>query len=101
MGEAIFKAMGTANLSILGVEATYQPNDGDAVSCRVWFDQEIKYQVDNHEGQVRALGYEVEAILDDLGKEPERGETFEIGSTTYTVQSSAENEGIFTRVYVK
>ena len=71
--DAIFEAMGAGNLSILGVSAVYSPTVGDDVECQVWLDQDIKYQVDQLSGQIRALGYEIEGIISDLGQEPERG----------------------------
>jgi len=53
--------------------------------------------------QVTGQSITVEAALSDLGKEPDRGETFTLttGGTVYTVLSVVENDGHTIKVLVR
>lgn len=73
--------------------AIYQPNGGNPVTLTIHVRQETKIEPAGQEGQVFSLGTTVEALLEDLGKEPDRGETFTTGDAVYTVRNVFENNG--------
>jgi len=85
----------------MGVSATYTPAVGDAVTLDVLLNQGVQMQPGPLEAQVWQQGTTIDALLDDLGKEPDRDETITIGSTTYTVLSIAENDGTWVKIIVR
>jgi len=84
----------------LAVDALYHPAGGPSVSCRVIFEEDILLQPPEMMAQIDERGTTIEARLVDLGKEPDRDETFVIGSDTYTVQRIDENDGLVVRMIV-
>lgn len=85
----------------LGRAATFTPATGSAVSCTVVLDVGVRLQTDGYTGQASAQVTTVEGLVSEIGREPNRNETFLIGSTTYTVQSTLENDGRHYKVTVK
>ena len=99
--ETIFDAAAVDIFNALGRDAVYQPASGDPVSLKVNIEQAVALQPDGYEARVYAEGDVLEYLLADAGKEADRGETFTIGSTTWTVQSVLRNDGRFVSVAVK
>lgn len=79
--------------SSIGADAVYTPLAGAAVSCRVVLNRNVVLQPVSMETQVVEVGTTIEAIIIDLGKLPERGETFTIGAEIFTVQAISRNDG--------
>lgn len=91
----------TQLLDIYGVNAVYQPSAGDAVSCTVFFDEELVPDPGGFEANTWSQRKTVEGLLSVLGKEPDNGETFKISGTTYTVtRDEPENDGYTVKVVV-
>lgn len=76
-------------------DAIYTPNDGPEISCRVRVGHNLDLQPSGYGGQVYGPGITIKALFHILGKEPERGEAFAVGETTYQVEDTRENNGIF------
>lgn len=81
--------------------ATFTPAVGDAVSdIKVNLITGTEYQPGSIEAQVWGSEKTIEYLLDDIGREVNRDETFLIGTTTYTVQGIQENDGRFVKAVV-
>jgi hypothetical protein len=84
------------------VTATYTPSSGPAkTGVRIMLDKDLLLQPGGFVSAVSAQGITIEAALDDLGKEPDRDETFTVGSIVYTVLSVQENDGHTVKVQVR
>jgi len=84
-----------------GVDAVYTPVDGVALpAIRVLIDRNVLLQPSGMDAQVVEVGTTIEAILEDLPAEPNRGDKFGIGTETFTVQSIAENDGMTVKAIV-
>ena len=83
-----------------GVDATFTPTVGDAVECKVNFVIDTSDEPYT-ESKVWGSNKTIEAILDVIGKEPDKGETFTINFVVYTVQKVIANDGRFVTVAVK
>ena len=92
-GDAIFGAIGRA--------ATYTPTGGSGVSLSVNVSRSTQYQVQGFESGAAGSEITVEALLDDIGQTPARGDTFLVGTTTYTVTHVLETDGRFAKCAVK
>lgn len=86
--------------SVIGENATFTPSGGAAISCRVILERSVLMQPSSMEAQVWERGTTIEAQLAEIIDEPNRGDTFAIGSETFTVQSIEENDGITIKVIV-
>lgn len=80
--------------SPLGDDAVFTPSGGAAISCRVLIDRSVLLQPTGAEAQVFERGTTIEVILADIGVEPNRGDTFVIGTETYAVQTIDSNDGL-------
>jgi len=87
--------------SVLGEDATYTPAVGAAVACRVVVNRNVLLQPDGMTVQVYDKGTTIEAMLSVIGSEPNRGDTFTVGTETYTVQSIEQNDGYTVTAVVK
>ena len=79
--------------SVLGEDAIYTPAGGAAVACRVVVNRNVLMQPDGMTAMVYEKGTTVEAMLSEIGGEPNRGDTFTVGTETFTVQSIEQNDG--------
>lgn len=81
------------------VTATYS---GSGLPCAVMIAKGIVLQPGGFVSAVSAQGITIEAALDDLGQEPDRGDTFVVASpaAVYTVLSVLENDGHVVKVQV-
>lgn len=98
--EETFDQAATDIFNKLGVDGVYHPNVGDPVSLKVNVEKGNILSPDDFEMQTWQPGITIEAILENLGKEPDIDETIVVGSTTYTVASVIENDGRFCKVEV-
>lgn len=80
--EVIFDKLGTA--------ATYTPSAGDAVSCTVVVQQGTGLMPMDTQAQFWGDETHLFCLVDECG-EPDRGETFTVGATTYTVDEVLDN----------
>lgn len=78
------------------VSATF--TGGSAVDVIV--DHDTLIQTDGYEVGVATIGTTITALFSDVGT-PVRGNTFVIGSTTYTVQRIEENDKKVVKMVVK
>lgn len=79
-------------------DATY---NGSA-SCVVNLVKDVAMQPAGYDAQTWKQGTMIEYLLSEVGgTEPSIGDTFLIGSTTWTVKSVEENDGRFVRAWVK
>lgn len=75
-----------------GVAASYTPYGGAAVACTVILHKATAPQPQGYEAQAWGPGTTIESRLSETTSEPNRNDTFLIGSTTYTVQEVLEND---------
>lgn len=85
------------------VRATYQPATGDPIpDIQIHIDKSIDLQPAGFDSRVVGQTITIEAVLADLGKEPDRGETFTTeAGVVYTVLSIVENDGHTVKAAVK
>jgi hypothetical protein len=98
--EAAFDTMADDLFDQLGVDATFTPATGDPVALKVVFKSMLAMQPTSYETRSWQGEDSIEFVLDDLGREPNRGETFTVESTVYTVQGVVANDGRFCTVAV-
>lgn len=91
----IFAAAAMAMFNALGQDAVFTPAVGDPVSCKVDIEKDVDLQPIGYEAAVWAKETLLECLLAVIGKEPDRGETFQVGSTIYKVKSIVKNDGTF------
>ena len=84
----------------MGEAATFTPATGAAVTCYVLLSIAVDMQPDL-DTQSWMTGKTIECLFADIGRTPERGETFVVDSVTYTVASIIENDGLTVKMAVK
>jgi hypothetical protein len=86
----------------LGEEATFTPLAGDPVDCHILIDFDVDLQPDGYQTTAWQRGTVIEALLSEIGKEPDRGDVFTcpIGGTQYTVQKVTGNDGLTVKMAV-
>jgi hypothetical protein len=84
--------------SPLGEDAVYTPVSGAAKSIRVFIERNTSLQPTGFEGQVFERGTIIEALLADLGGEPDPGATFVVSGETYTVRTIEDNDDYVVRM---
>ena len=89
----------TAAFNAVGQSATFSPATGDDVSLKVAVSREVVQQ--GFDATAWTTETTIEAILADLPHEPNRGETFVVDGTTYTVREVMENDGHTVKVVVR
>ena len=90
--------------SVAGVDATFTPDGGDAVSCKVVVSDEAEIQPGGFDLPAIAQVRNIEARLSEVVSDPEPGDVFVIASGlyagTWTVGDEISNDGIFVKVAV-
>ena len=81
--------------------ATYTPDVGAPVDCRVVLSLGQRNQPMGLEAQMWGSETTIEYRLDDVGREADAGETFVVDGTTYAVADALENDGFTVKVSVK
>ena len=89
----------TRALNQVGVDAVYTPVTGDQVSCTVRLRHDVILQPSSYDAQIVETGSTIKALYSDVG-EPEKGSTFMIDETTYTVARITDNDRYFVVVQV-
>ncbi|HHT9136471.1 MAG TPA: head-tail joining protein [Candidatus Wunengus sp. YC60] len=84
----------------MGETATFTPTTGAGVTCYVLLSIAVDMQPDL-DTQSWMTGKTIECLFADIGRTPERGETFVVDSVTYTVASVIENDGMTVKMAVK
>ena len=84
-----------------GEEAIFTPAAGDPVPCRVFIEFGVLLQPGGTGGQVTARSTTIKALLSEIGREPNRNETFTLDGTVYKVESPLENNGLTVKMVVK
>lgn len=88
--------------SALGVDAVYTPAGGAAIPpIRVILERDVLLQPGDMSAQVPERANTIEALLEDVGEEPNRGATFVIGAETFTVRAVEKNDGDTVTMVVK
>lgn len=100
MTDPFAKAVADIFNSAVGADATFTLAGGTAVSCRVILERNVLMQPSSMDVQVWERGTTIEAQLAEIINEPDRGDTFAVGSETFTVQSIEENDGITVKAIV-
>lgn len=89
----------------MGEEAIYTPNGGDPVPCRIFIDFDVKFEPDGVTTQAWTTATVIEALLSEVGEEPNRDDVFVIAegdaAGTYTVQRIIENDLFTVKMAVK
>ncbi len=82
-------------------EAVYTPQGGDPILWRVFYEENTVMQPSAYSAEVWALGRTVKGILEDLGVNPQRGDSILVKGCTYTVKESiSENNGRAVRLVI-
>jgi len=84
-----------------GEKAIFTPATGDPIDCHVFIEFNVMLQPAGIEAQVWERGTTIEALLSEIGREPNRGEIFEIDDVEYSVQVPLENDGLTVKMVVK
>jgi hypothetical protein len=84
-----------------GEEAIFTPATGDPIDCHVFIDFNVMLQPAGVETQIWERGTTIEALLSEIGREPNRGESFEVDDVEYSVQAILENDGLTVKMVVK
>lgn len=97
---AVFAAALPKMMEAMGEAASFGPETGDAIPCVVFINHNVLLQPGSAEAQVWERGTTIEALLSEIGDEPERGETFTVDGILYTVQAILENDGLTVKAVV-
>ncbi len=97
---AVFAAALPGIFQAAGEEASFAPATGAAIPCMVFIDFNVQLQPAGLETQIWQRGTTIEALLTEILREPDRGETFTVDGTTYTVQAILENDGLTVKAVV-
>jgi len=83
-----------------GESATYTPASGDPVTCIVILAHDALIQADGYDISTATLGTTIQAMVSDVGT-VNRGDTYTVDGTTYTVQRIEANDGVMVTAVVK
>lgn len=97
---AVFAAALPDVFTEAGEDAVFTPAGGVPVDCHVFIDFNVMLQPAGVEVQVWQQGTTIEALLSEIGREPNRGETFTVDSVAYAVQAILENDGLTVKAVV-
>lgn len=84
-----------------GASATFTPAAGDTVDCTVLVDRAVQMQPAGYEARTWETGTVLQYLYAVVGSEANRGETFTVDGTVYTVAGILENDGIVVKCEVK
>lgn len=83
-----------------GEDAVFTPLSGPAVACKIFIEFNVQLQPVGVDAQVWEMGTTIEALLSEIGHQPERGETFTYNSTVYTVKAVMADDGLTVKMVV-
>jgi len=96
-----FSTAATDLLSQFGESATFTPATGSPVpGVYVLIKEELLEQPGGYDTTNWAQKTTLRCLLADLPREPNRGETFTVDSTGYTVEQVLENDNRFVKMVV-
>lgn len=84
-----------------GEAAVFTPAAGDPIPCQVFIDFNQVLEPDGYEGMSTQRGTIIEALLSDIGREPNRDETFTVDGVIYRVARPIANDGFTVKIAVK
>jgi hypothetical protein len=99
--DTILDAAAQKILDHSGADATYTPDGGTVIPCKVFYRVEIEEQPSGLQGTAWAPIQTIEGLLSDWGQEPNKDDVFVVGSTSYTVFRVLDNDGRWCKVGVK
>jgi len=97
---AVFAATLPGIFEAAGEDAVFTPATGDPIPCHIFIDFSVELQPNGALAQVWEQGTVIEALLSEILREPNRGETFIYDSTDYTVKAVLNNDGLTVKVVV-
>jgi hypothetical protein len=97
---AVFAGALPGIFTAAGEAAVFTPATGSPIPCFVFIDFNVMLQPSGMEAQVYEQGTAIEALLLDIGREPNRGETFTVGGVVYTVKAPISNDGLTVKCVV-
>ena len=75
-----------------GESAVFAPSGGSPVGCVVIMDRETGIEPGGYDAQVAVPVTTLEYMLDELGQEAKRGDTFTVSGEVWTVEGPFEDE---------
>ncbi|MDX9819493.1 MAG: hypothetical protein RBT16_11305 [Desulfococcus multivorans] len=97
---AVFNEALPGIFAAAGEDAVFMPAAGNPIPCKVFIDFDVSLEPAGVDARVWQQGTVIEALLSEIGREPDRGETFTIGSETFTVQAILENDRLSVKMQV-
>ncbi|SEM79016.1 hypothetical protein SAMN04489760_14811 [Syntrophus gentianae] len=85
---------------VLGEPATFSPSGGTPAACHILIDFNVDLQPDGFQSTAWQRSTVIEAVLSDIGSEPNRGDVFRYNGMDYTVQKVTFNDGLSVKVAV-
>ena len=98
--EAAFDQFGEDLFDQLGEDAIFTPTAGAPIPLKAALKSSIEMTPAAFEARAWQGSEFIEFVLSEIGREPNRGETFTIDSVVYTVQAVTANDGRFCTVAV-
>jgi hypothetical protein len=84
-----------------GEEAVFTPAGGPVIDpCHIFIEFNVALQPDGMTAQAWQRATVIEALLSEIGAEPNKSDTFIYDETTYTVARIIENDGFTVKVAV-
>ncbi len=85
---------------VLGEAATFSPSGENPAACHILIDFNVDLQPDGFQTTAWQRSTVIEAVLSEIGIEPNRGDVFRYNGTDYTVQKITFNDGLSVKVAV-
>jgi hypothetical protein len=83
-----------------GEPAIFTPAAGEPADCMVFLEFAVDLQPAGIESRTWERGITIEALLTEIGREPDREEIFTVDGVEYTVQAILENDGLTVKLVV-
>ncbi len=99
--ETIFDDAAEKLFNRIGRDAIYTPVVGSPVNCKIVIERDVDLEPLGFNAQIWGRGITIEAVLSELGKEPDAEETFTVDGIIYEAQTVKENDGRFVLIIVK
>jgi hypothetical protein len=100
--ETILNNAMTTLFNTVGENAIYTSATGTVIpDVKIWVQKDVELQPFDFNGQAVELKTVLECLLSQVLIVPQRGATFLVGSTTYTVQSVLANDRRILKLVVK
>ena len=83
-----------------GEDAVFHPLTGPSVPCKIFIDFNVQLQASGAEMQIWERGTTIEALLSEIGGEPDAGSHFVYDGTSYYVRVITDNDGLTVKAVV-